>query len=86
MSRKYAPGAWVEVSDRMQSGYRYRLDARTGRDFAPDFAPYFTPKEMLAYGVFEGKYLNDCRAEFPDSWYRDAKLSETPDPGSTISV
>lgn len=80
MSRKYVPGVWVKVHDKMQSGYRYRLTARVGRDFAPDFNPCFTPKEMLAHGVFEGKYLNDCRAEFPASWYRGAKLSEVPDP------
>ena len=80
MPRKYTPGIWVEVNDKMQSGYRYRLMARVGRDFAPDFKPCFTPKEMLAHGVFEGKYLNDCREEFPASWYRGAKLSEVPDP------
>ena len=61
MPRKYVPGVWVEVHDKMQSGYRYRLTARVGRNFAPDFKPCFTPKEMLAHGVFEGKYLNDCR-------------------------
>ena len=81
MSRKYAPGVWVEVHDTMQSDYRYRLEARTGRDFADGFAPHFTPREMLAHGVFEGKYLNDCREEFPAGWYRGAKLSEVPDPG-----
>ena len=80
MSRKYVPGVWVEVHDKMQSGYRYRLTARVGRDFAPDFNPCVTPKKMLAHGVFEGKYLNDCRAEFPASWYRGAKLSGAPDP------
>ena len=80
MPRKYVPGVWVEVHDKMQSGYRYLLEARVGRDFAPDFKPCFTPKEMLAHGVFEGKYLNDCREEFPTSWYRGAKLSEVPDP------
>ena len=80
MSRKYVPGVWVEVHDKMQSNYRYLLEARVGRDFASDFNPCFTPKEMLAHGVFEGKYLNDCRAEFPASWYRGAKLSEEPDP------
>ncbi len=80
MSRKYVPGVWVEVHDKMQSNYRYLLEARVGRDFASDFNPCFTPKKMLALGVFEGKYLNDCRAEFPASWYRGAKLSDVPDP------
>lgn len=81
MPRKYVPGVWVEVHDTMQSDYRYLLEARAGRDFAPDFNPHFTPREMLAHGVFEGKYLNDCRAEFPARWYRGAKLSEEPNPG-----
>lgn len=80
MSRKYVPGVQIKVHDKMQSGYRYRLTARVGRDFAPDFNPCFTPREMLALGVFEGKYLNDCRAELPVSWYRGAKLSDVPDP------
>ena len=80
MPRNYTPGVWVEVRDTMQADYRYLLQARTGRDFAEGFAPHFTPKEMLAHGVFEGKYLNDCRAEFPAAWYRGARLSETPDP------
>lgn len=68
------------VFDKMQQGYEYALSAPMGRDFAPDFTPELTPKEMLALGVFEGRYLNDCRAEFPADWFEDAKLSpDTPD-------
>jgi hypothetical protein len=29
----------VIVNDRMQKDYRYRLTARTGRDFDPEFTP-----------------------------------------------
>jgi len=65
----------VRVSDRMQKGYRYTLDAPVGRNFDPEFTPDLTPKEMLALGVFGGKYMTDCRQEFPDSWWREAKLS-----------
>lgn len=73
-------GDWIEVNDLMQQGYRYKIEARAGRDFDPEFKPEFTPKQMLEAGVFEGKYLNDCRDEFPKSWYRNAKVSDTPDP------
>jgi hypothetical protein len=65
----------VVVNDRMQRGYVYRLTAPVGRGFAPEFTPDLTPKEMLAMGVFGGKYMTDCRAEFPASWFRRARLS-----------
>jgi hypothetical protein len=66
---------WITVNDRMQRGYRYALTARAGRDFHPDFRPELTPKEMLRLGVFGGKYMTDCRREFPAHWFDGAKLS-----------
>lgn len=64
----------------MQHGYRYTLTVRMGKDFAADFRPELTPPEMLEMGVFEGKYLTDCRNEFPSKWFKNAKLSaEKPD-------
>ena len=65
----------VTVRDKMQRGYRYTLTARTGRDFAAEFKPELTPAEMLALGVFGGKYMTDCRREFPPSWFARAKLA-----------
>ena len=72
-------GDIIEVNDRMQSNYSYELVAPVGKDFSNRFMPFYTPKEMLAMGVFEGKYCNDCTDEFPDGWFRSAKLSDTPD-------
>lgn len=67
-------GRMVIVHDLMQRGYTYRLTAPMGRGFHPDFQPELTPAEMLALGVFGGKYLTDCQAEFPASWFAKAKL------------
>jgi hypothetical protein len=78
--RAYRAGDIVIVRDRMQSGYRYVIAARPGRGFAPDFKPHFTPKELLALGVFEGKYCNDCQAELPGDWFVHARLSDRPNP------
>jgi hypothetical protein len=65
----------VTVNDKMQKGYRYVLSAPAGRGFAPDFKPQLTPAQMLELGVFGGKYMTDCRREFPTSWFAGAKLS-----------
>jgi len=65
----------VTVRDKMQSGYRYSLTVPAGRSFDPEFKPELTPAEMLALGVFGGKYMTDCRKEFPKSWFTRAKLS-----------
>lgn len=65
----------ITVNDRMQRGYTYELHEPTGRNFDEGFEPELTPAEMLALGVFGGKYLTDCRDEFPASWFRRAKLS-----------
>ena len=70
-----AKGVQVLVSDKMQRNYRYRRTEPPGRNFAPDFVPELTPKQMLALGVFGGKYMTDCTGEFPADWFARAKLS-----------
>jgi hypothetical protein len=65
----------VTVNDKMQRGYRYVRTELPGRNFDPRFMPELTPKEMLALGVFGGRYMTDCRKEFPASWFTRAKLS-----------
>ena len=67
----------VVVNDRMQRGYVYYRSARVGRDFAPAFRPQLTPRQMLQLGVFGGKYMTDCRDEFPASWFKRARLCAT---------
>jgi hypothetical protein len=37
--------------------------------------PELAPRQMLRLGVFGGKYMTDCRDEFPSSWFLHAKLS-----------
>jgi hypothetical protein len=66
----------VVVSDRMQRRYRYVLTEPVGRNFAAGFAPELSPKEMLALGIFAGKYMTDCRREFPASWFSHARLAK----------
>ena len=66
----------VLVNDRMQQGYEYFRIQPIGRNFSPEFQPQLTPRQMLQLGVFGGKYLTDCRAEFPQSWFTRARLAK----------
>lgn len=68
-------GKRVVVNDRMQKGYRYTRTAPEGKQFDTEFRPDLTPKQMLALGIFGGKYMTDCTREFPRSWFTRAKLS-----------
>jgi hypothetical protein len=63
------------VNDRMQRGYVYFRTEPPGKNFYDGFEPELTPQQMLELGVFGGKYMTDCRAEFPASWFRKAKLA-----------
>ena len=66
----------VIVNDKMQKNYRYYLTEPAGRNFDPEFRPSLHPQQMLALGVFGGKYLGDCTKEFPTSWFKKAKLAK----------
>lgn len=67
----------ITVKDKMQEGYTYELTEPEGKNFDPEFKPELTPKQMLALGVFGGKYMTDCQNEFPADWFKKAKLCPT---------
>lgn len=64
----------VVVNDLMQNNYVYFLTEPVGKNFDHEFKPELTPKQMLELGIFGGKYMTDCKKEFPDDWYENAKL------------
>jgi hypothetical protein len=67
----------VVVHDKMQRRYVYHRTEPAGRNFDPAFTPELTPRQMLQLGVFGGRYLTDCRAEFPKAWFTRARLCPT---------
>lgn len=62
------------VNDKMQIEYKYYLTKPVGKNFDLGFKPELTPKQMLELGVFGGKYMTDCKKEFPKSWFKKARL------------
>ena len=64
----------ITVNDKMQKNYRYARVKPMGENFHPEFCPELTPKQMLGLGVFGGKYMTDCKKEFPKDWFSEAKL------------
>ena len=61
----------------MQKGYTYILSEPIGKNFAKDFKPDLTPKQMLALGVFGGVYMRDTQNEYPADWFMRAKFAPT---------
>jgi len=64
----------ITVNDLMQKNYTYYLAEPIGKNFDSEFKPELIPKEMLEMGVFGGKYMTDCKKEFPKDWFTNAKL------------
>jgi hypothetical protein len=64
----------IIVNDKMQQKYVYSLTESPDKNFDPRFKPELTPKQMLSFGVFGGKYMTDCKDEFPKNWFTNAKL------------
>lgn len=74
----YKIGKTIIAKNKMdKKPYKYTLSAKYGDIHNPDstFIPDLSPKDMLELGVFEGKYICDCKSEFPNEWYKYAKLS-----------
>lgn len=71
----------ITVNDKMQKGYKYKITALKGKISHPEFTPELTPKEMLEMGVFGGRYMRDCRNEFPQDWFEKAKFHKQGEKG-----
>jgi hypothetical protein len=69
----------VSFHNKMQQGQYWKTEPFGQISDRPDFTPYYSPAEMLQYGVFEGCYLNSCKDEYPMNWFARSKLSDTPD-------
>lgn len=71
----------IVVNDKIQRNYRYKITEPIGGNFDLGFKPDLTPKQMLELGVFGGRYMRDCKKEFPKDWFQKAKLHKEGLPG-----
>lgn len=69
----------VDVRDSRQV-YSYVVTEPEGKNFATEFQPELTPKEMLELGVFGAHYFEGEHDEFPEDWFVHAVLSDTHSP------
>lgn len=65
----------VAVHTKLQKSYLYERTEAVGKNFADNFNPMLTPKEMLGLGVFGGNYFDEQTDEFPRSWWTHARIS-----------
>ena len=49
---------------------------KKSEDFYKLFKPQLTPKKMLEFGVFGGSYFGLKIKEYPESWFKNAKISK----------
>lgn len=71
----------ITVNNPFQKKYTYNLTEPVGKNFDKRFKPDLTPKQMLALGIFDGKYFSKITNEFPKDWWKNARLAKKdPDP------
>ena len=75
LEKNYIKGTKIIAENKMDKHYEYTLSVTCGTNL--EFSPHVTPAEMLELGVFEGKYINDCRKEFPEEWFTNADRAHT---------
>jgi hypothetical protein len=66
----------VVAHTKLQKSYTYVRTEPVGKNFAPEFRPMLTPKEMLELGIFGGNYFAEIPKEFPQTWWKHARLSD----------
>ncbi len=69
----------IIVNEQYQAGYEYTRTEKPGENFADDFKPELTPKQMLRLGIFAGNYFYEVPREFPVDWFGGVELSDKPD-------
>lgn len=75
----------VKVREKRQKNSKQTAAKKAGHNFHPDFKPDLTPQQMLELGVFGGQYFGDIPKEFPNTWFKKAKLSQDGHPHKELN-